>query len=265
MTRSKIELIFSLSLVVLFLYSCSDREPRYPVSVSSGVDYKGSIELAKKINQKEEIHFREYLENHDEKFERSHYGFLYYISNNVDSLIKSGDKVKYTFIVESLEGKVIYPMEEKILSVDHQEEIKGMHEGLKLMSQGASATFIFPSHQAYGFHGDEKKIVSNTPLVYKVEVQEVVKKEVESTGEESEVRDIFEREFQVKEWNRKGLKREVQPNKTDSLEESVNEIELNKEADTIQVPKEVSNKGEELKEVPVKEEEVKEVPVKKEE
>ncbi|MCK5906174.1 MAG: FKBP-type peptidyl-prolyl cis-trans isomerase, partial [Flavobacteriales bacterium] len=88
-------------------------------------------------------------------------------------LIKSKDEVKYTKVVEGLDGKIIYRSITKSIVVDHQDEIKGMHEGLKLMSEGSEAIFIFPSHQAFGFHGDDNKIKSNTPLVYRVKVLKV--------------------------------------------------------------------------------------------
>ena len=168
------KLVFIISIAsILILNSCNEREARLPVSVSSGVDYTESIELSKKINQREERKFRKYVENQDLKFERSSYGFLYHLKNNSGELIKSKDEVKYTKVVEGLDGKIIYRSITKSIVVDHQDEIKGMHEGLKLMSEGSEAIFIFPSHQAFGFHGDDNKIKSNTPLVYRVKVLKV--------------------------------------------------------------------------------------------
>ena len=166
-------IIFISIFSILSFTSCKEQEPRLPVNVSSGVDYTESIELSKKINQREERKFRKYVDNQDLKFERSNYGFLYHIENNSADLIKSKDEVKYTVVVEGLDGKLIYKRINKRIAVDHQNEIKGMHEGLKLMSEGAEAIFLFPSHQAFGFHGDDKKIKSNTPLVYKVKILKV--------------------------------------------------------------------------------------------
>lgn len=162
-----------LILTVVLLSSCKQQEPRLPVSVSSGVDYTESIELSKKINQREERKFRKYVAKQNLEFKRSNFGFLYHIKNNSTQLIESKDDVKFTEIIEDLDGEIIYQSVTKNLVVDHQEEIKGMHEGLKLMSEGAEATFIFPSHQAFGFHGDDNKIKSNTPLVYKIKVLKV--------------------------------------------------------------------------------------------
>ena len=161
-----------LSFIIIFV-SCGRQDPRLPISVKSGVDYSASIELSKKINQREEIQFRKYKEKQNQKFEKSNFGFQYYVDNNNDSLIKSSDIVQYSLVVENLRGEVIYPKVNKQLVVDRQTDIKGMHEGLKLMSIGANAIFLFPSHQAFGFHGDDNKIKSNTPLVYKVKVTKV--------------------------------------------------------------------------------------------
>lgn len=170
--RNRLVILFSIISVLSFT-SCRENEARLPINVSSGVDYTESIELSRKINQREERKFRKYVGNQNLKFERSNYGFLYHIENNSGDLIKSKDEVKYTTIVEDLEGNIIYKQITKSIVVDHQNEIKGMHEGLKLMNEGAEAIFLFPSHQAFGFHGDDKKIKSNTPLVYKVKVLKV--------------------------------------------------------------------------------------------
>ena len=160
------------------LSSCKEQEPRLPVSVSSGIDYTESIELSKKINQREERAFRKYIDKQDLEFKRSNFGFLYHTYSNSSKLIESKDQVKFTQIVEGLDGIVIYKSVTKNLIVDHQEEIIGMHEGLKLMNEGAEAVFIFPSHQAFGFHGDDNKIKSNTPLIYRVKVISVINNQI---------------------------------------------------------------------------------------
>lgn len=166
-------------LIFVVLFSCQSEEVRRPISSKSSVGYVKSIELSRRILQREEKVFREYQKFVGKKFDRSKFGFLYLIENNTSGLIKSGDEVVYTVSIENLNGIVIYGKQQKTLLVDHQNGIKGIHEGLKLMSNGARATFIFPSHQAFGFHGDEKKIKPNTPLVYKVEVSDVRKNVLE--------------------------------------------------------------------------------------
>ena len=41
----------------------------------------------------------------------------------------------------------------------------GLREGIKLMHKKEKVIFLFPSHIAYGYHGDEKKIGPNQPLL----------------------------------------------------------------------------------------------------
>ncbi|MCK5825324.1 MAG: FKBP-type peptidyl-prolyl cis-trans isomerase [Ichthyobacteriaceae bacterium] len=166
-----------LSVAIIFLFvlfaSCQNQEPRYPVAVSSGVDYEGSIELSKKINQYEERQFRKYQQIHKKTYNRSSYGFLYEIEGASGKKIESKYVVTYKYSVYNLKDVEIYSDQTKTLRIDHQDEIKGLHEGLKLMTNKSKATFLFPSHQAFGFHGDDNKVKSNTPLVYKVEVLKV--------------------------------------------------------------------------------------------
>ena len=49
--------------------------------------------------------------------------------------------------------------------MDQQELFSGLREGLKLMKEGESISFIFPSQKAYGYYGDTDKIGPNTPLI----------------------------------------------------------------------------------------------------
>ena len=59
--------------------------------------------------------------------------------------------------------------------MDKQMLFTGLREGLKLLNEGESARFLFPSIKAYGYFGDEKKITSNMPLISEVSVHTVLK------------------------------------------------------------------------------------------
>ena len=41
----------------------------------------------------------------------------------------------------------------------------GLRDGIKLMRKKETFVFLFPSHMGYGYHGDNKKIGTNTPLL----------------------------------------------------------------------------------------------------
>ena len=41
----------------------------------------------------------------------------------------------------------------------------GLRDGIKLMRKNETITFLFPSHVAYGYHGDDRRIGHNEPLI----------------------------------------------------------------------------------------------------
>lgn len=92
---------------------------------------------------------------------------------------KFGDMLSYTYEVYDLNNSVIYTEEEigeQQYVVDQQEIIEGLRDGLKLMDEGDIVTFLFPSHKVYGYLGDQNKIGINQPLIYKVKLNKINKK-----------------------------------------------------------------------------------------
>jgi len=90
-----------------------------------------------------------------------------------------GDQLLYTFDVFDLKNNVIYSSQEKGMqtyTVDKQELIEGLRNGLKLMHEEDVVTFLFPSHKVYGYLGDENKIGINQSLIYKVQLIKINKK-----------------------------------------------------------------------------------------
>jgi FKBP-type peptidyl-prolyl cis-trans isomerase len=49
----------------------------------------------------------------------------------------------------------------------------GLRDGIKLMKKGEKVTFLFPSHMAFGYHGDNKKIGTNEPLICTVTLNDI--------------------------------------------------------------------------------------------
>ncbi len=67
----------------------------------------------------------------------------------------------------SFSNDTIYPREEIGIikyKVDKQELFPGLRNSIKLLKEMETATFMFPSSLAYGYHGDNNKIGINVPI-----------------------------------------------------------------------------------------------------
>jgi FKBP-type peptidyl-prolyl cis-trans isomerase len=51
--------------------------------------------------------------------------------------------------------------------------MSGLRNGIKLMHKGDKVKFIFPSQSAYGYHGDDKKIGTNQPIICIVTLNDI--------------------------------------------------------------------------------------------
>jgi len=161
-------------LTLLAFISCKPSEARRPVSSNSGSFIDASIERNKQLNEFEYARIASYITTSKTDFTPSEYGFWYRYNTKIDldaQTPKFGDMVTYTYNVQTLEGRIIYTEDDLKLQtyyMDQQELFTGLREGLKLMKEGESVTFIFPSQQAYGYYGDNDQIGRNLPLVCEV-------------------------------------------------------------------------------------------------
>ncbi|WP_010521439.1 gliding motility-associated peptidyl-prolyl isomerase GldI [Aquimarina agarivorans] len=172
-----------LSLITIFcLFSCSKPVTRKPVSVKSGSYLSESVILNKKIKAREETAINTIIEKDTlHTYLNSGNGFWYYYSKK-DSIpnIKPqfGDIVNFDFNLKRINGSLIYSKKElgnRNYRMDKEELFYGLREALKLLQSGESATFLIPSHLAYGYYGDTKKIEANTPIITEVTVNSISK------------------------------------------------------------------------------------------
>jgi len=173
--------VFSLLFFGL-LISCMHREARKPVSIKSSSFMEESVSFNKSLIEKEEAVFKTIIEKDSlSEYISSPSGF-WYTYNNKSSKMDSpefGDQLLYTFDVLDLENNVIYSSQEKgvqTYTVDKQELVEGLRNGLKLMHEEDVVTFLFPSHKVFGYLGDENKIGINQSLIYKVQLIKINKK-----------------------------------------------------------------------------------------
>lgn len=163
---------FFLALAIMALVSCKQQQARMPVSHSSGEFLKASAERNKKLIKGEEGQIDSIIKsNPNIKYIASQKGYWYYYEtkNEKDTLHpKKGDVATFDYEIKDINGGVIYSQLElkpQTYIVDKQNIMMGLRHGIKLMHKNETVTFLFPSHMAYGYHGDNRRIGTNEPLI----------------------------------------------------------------------------------------------------
>lgn len=172
-----------LAFLVTFLVSgCKQsQEARRPVSQASGTFMKKSAERNKKLIATEEDQIDSVIKSNPKvKYMASTkgYWYTYVVQNTLDTLTpKKGDVAFFNYEIKDLKGNIIYSEVElrpQTYAIDKQNIMTGLREGIKLMHKKEKVIFLFPSHIAYGYHGDEKKIGPNQPLLCTVTLHNFV-------------------------------------------------------------------------------------------
>ena len=163
---------FVLILAALALVSCKQQQARMPVSRSSGEFLNASVARNKKRIKGEEGKIDSIIKSNPKiKYIASHKGYWYYYDskNERDTLRpKKGDVASFDYEIKDLKGNVIYSQLElkpQTYVVDKQNIMMGLRHGIKLMHKNETVTFLFPSHMAFGYHGDDRRIGTNEPLI----------------------------------------------------------------------------------------------------
>ena len=154
--------------------SCQNPEARTPVKSSSGSFIEASVARNKRIYKQEKAIIEAMIKTdslHDYISSKS--GFWYTLTQRDSTISKQnpalGDLIIFTYNVKDLEGNVIVSAKENGIQtyrvdLSNQDLISGIREGVKQLSPGEKATFIFPSYKAYGYYGIEKKLGTNEPI-----------------------------------------------------------------------------------------------------
>ncbi len=180
-----------LFLLISLLIGCkSSPEPRYPKSHKSGSFMKESAERNKKLAKREHASILDIIEKDSTvTYYNSPDGFwyTYKTKNENDSITPTfGDKVVFEYDILSLDGDTIYTKEEigeTIYYIDQERMITGIRQGLQLMKENESVTFLFPSFKAFGFYGDLDRIGSDEPIISNVTLKTIEQKSKISENE----------------------------------------------------------------------------------
>jgi gliding motility-associated peptidyl-prolyl isomerase len=170
-----------LLLSFLPLLACKTPEARRPVSQESDTFIKESIKINKELVAYEESLIKDIIEEDTmNNYITSSHGFWYYYEkkNPVSNGKKPefGDKVVFNYDISRLDGTPIYTKEEigeRVYVMDQENLFTGLRQGLKLMEEGETVTFLFPSYTAFGYYGDNAKIGTNVPIKSTVSLKSI--------------------------------------------------------------------------------------------
>ncbi|MCW4468038.1 gliding motility-associated peptidyl-prolyl isomerase GldI [Flavobacterium sp. MFBS3-15] len=173
--------IIAFLLLGAAITGCSQQQQaRQPVNRSSGTFMKESIERNKKLVANEESRIDSIIKSNPAiKYIASDKGFWYHYETEVttDTITpKRGDVAYFDYEVKDISGNLIYSEVElrpQEYYVDKENIMMGLRYGIKLMNEGEKVTFLFPSHMGYGYHGDNKKIGTNEPLICTVTLNDI--------------------------------------------------------------------------------------------
>jgi gliding motility-associated peptidyl-prolyl isomerase len=165
----KITLCF---LIVIAIISCKQQQARMPISRSSGTFMNESVARNKKLIAGEEAKIDSIIKSNPKKeyiASKKGYWYCYDVKNERDTLRpRKGDVAYFDYEIGDLKGNVVYSeveLKPQTYVVDKQNIMMGLRDGIKLMRKNEKVTFLFPSHIAFGYHGDNKRIGSNEPLI----------------------------------------------------------------------------------------------------
>ncbi|WP_035670815.1 gliding motility-associated peptidyl-prolyl isomerase GldI [Flavobacterium sp. 83] len=171
MKNSKLTAI-AFFLLVLVASCKQHQEARRPISQTSGTFMKKSIARNKKLIAGEEGQIDAVIRRNPKvKFIASTKGYWYSYSlkNEKDTLTpKKGDVAFFDYEIKDMKGNIIYSeieLRPQVYYVDKQNIMMGLRDGIKLMHKKEKVNFLFNSHMGYGYHGDNKKIGTNQPLL----------------------------------------------------------------------------------------------------
>lgn len=162
----KRNLLIFISFIILS--ACKEPVARKPKQRSTTSFYKELIEENKKLNERERRFLERFiLQDTTKVYKASKSGFWYtYIQKNTLNSVfpKKDDTVIIEFDITDINGNILYNKQKKEYKIDKQDFIPALQDGIKLMKQNETVTFVIPSYRAYGVTGDGNKIGRSQPI-----------------------------------------------------------------------------------------------------
>ncbi|WP_190809259.1 gliding motility-associated peptidyl-prolyl isomerase GldI [Flagellimonas sp. S3867] len=173
--------VLTFLTLIFILIGCDGPEPRRPVEVKSGSFFKESVERNKALLAKEEKLIQQIIaQDTAHSYISSPSGFWYYFENKNEAsayLPKTDDQILFSYNLLTMGNDTLYSAKEigpTSYVVDKEQLFPGLQNALKLLKINERATFLFPSLQAYGYHGDGGKIGPRTPIKSTIELHTII-------------------------------------------------------------------------------------------
>jgi gliding motility-associated peptidyl-prolyl isomerase len=173
--------IYSLLFAVLLMSCKHPEEARRPISRASGTFMKKSADRNKKLVANEEDVIKKIIKSNPKvKYYATPKGYWFYYEerNETETAApRKGDIAYFNMEIKDIKGTTIYSDSDlgpQTYYVDKQDIMMGLRDGIKRMHKNETITFLFPSHSAYGYHGDNKKIGPNESLIVTVTLRNFV-------------------------------------------------------------------------------------------
>jgi len=158
-------------LILILIVACKTPEARRPVSQESNTFIRETIKINKELIAYEEGLIKEIIEEDTvNNYITSDNGFWYFYNKDLDGNGEKpefGEKVVFNYNISRLDGSPIYTTKEigeRTYVMDKENLFTGLRQVLKLMEEGETITFLFPSYTAFGYYGDNAKIGTNVPI-----------------------------------------------------------------------------------------------------
>ena len=177
----------ALLIPLLLLISCGGPEPRKPLKVRSGSFIKESARRNRQLLEMEEALIGEIIKNDSlHEYIPTASGFWYFYEKSNDQASYTplpGDRVSFEYTLMSLDNDTIYRQEELGIQdylVDKEDRaplFPGLRQGIKILKEGETATFLFPSSLSFGYPGDKDRIGTNVPLKSSITLLDIRKQQ----------------------------------------------------------------------------------------
>lgn len=157
--------------ILVLAICCKEPEPRWPVEAKSGSFLKLSAERNRRLLEQEEALMAQLIARDSaHTYLESATGTRYYYETKAQTdgyRPQPDDLVTLRYNLTTWNNDTLYGEAEigtLRYKVDKQELFPGLRNSVKLLQEGETAVFLFPSSLGYGYHGDNDRIGPNLPL-----------------------------------------------------------------------------------------------------